>query len=332
MKRVDAIEWRFAGCYPDRDCRPHDPGPEPLWNESGLLHWVDLEQGIAGFHRFGVQPNRGQANYQFGLSTRDGLRFRRSFSTLPIDRCQRRADGYEFDDFLRVANAPGRSHWRARDPDCEVDLLLEEFLPRIRTIDAWGFENESVRQDAANHYEVAGTLRGSVRIGDRSCEVDCLGYRDHSWGDRQWGFSNHRWFTGSFGPDFSFSIATAVTHVAGYFQGGYVAKDGVVDPMLRADVLVSLEDDGLTTRGGRVVCDTKSFGRFEFDVETLDCILLETDHHIGSEALSKVVCGGRVGTCDLEVSNNPRGGSAAPSLVLGAASQNGLSRRDARWS
>jgi len=263
------------------------------------------------------------------VCTGDGLRFRRAERAIPLRGDERKPDGYGFDDFLRIANSDGISHWRAEDRDCEIDLRLEEFLPRIRTIDAWGFENESVRQDAANHYEVAGVVRGRVRIGEAEHSVACLGYRDHSWGNRSWGFSNHRWFSGSFGPDFSFSIATAIAKSVGYFQGGYIAKDGVVDPMTRADVLVHLEDDGITSRGGRVICETKHFGRFEFEVETLDCVLLETDHHVGSEALSKVICDGRVGTCDLEISNNPRDGRAAPSVILGAASENGLSRRAA---
>jgi hypothetical protein len=324
---VDRIEWRFPSCYPARDCLPHDASNEPLWNESGLLHWVDLDNGLAGFHRFGYQPNRGQANYQVGVCTQEGLRFRRAEKSLPLRGDERRDGGYSLDERLHVAHSDGSSHWRFDDADCEIDLRLEEFLPRIRTIDAWGFENQAVRQDAADHYEVAGTVRGRVRVANQEYRVSCLGYRDHSWGNRSWSFSSHRWFTGSFGADFSFSIATAIAPSVGYFQGGYVAKDGIVDPMTRADVLVYAEDDGITTRGGRIVCDTKHFGRFTFEVETLDCVLLEADHHIGCEALSKVVCDGRIGTCDLESSNNPRDGRAAPTLILGAAVENGLTRR-----
>lgn len=323
-------EWSFDDCYGEEHCRPHDPGPEPLWNESTLLHWVDLERGVGGFHRLGVQPNRGTTNYQVGVFTHDGLRFRRSSAGMPLRGDERREDGFSIDDLLRVGNSDGLSHWLVSDPDCEVDLQLEEFLPRIRTIAAWGFENEAVREDAADHYEVAGRLRGRVCIGDEDFEIDCLGYRDHSWGNRSWGFSNHRWFCGSFGSDFSFSVATAVSAPVGYFQGGYVARDGVIDPMRWADVLVELEDDGITARGGRVAIETERFGRFDFEVEAMDCVLLESDHHIGCETLGRVRCGDRVGSCDLELSNNPRGGTEAPPVILGAPVAEGLSRRPSR--
>ena len=328
---MDRSDWKFPHCYPARDVRPHDPGPEPLWNESSLLYWVDLEQGLVGFHRYGYQPNRGRANYQVAVCSTDGARFRSCEKDLVLRGDERRSDGYAIGD-LAVSHTDGVSHWRFQDADCTLDLRFEEFLPRIRTTAAWGFQNSAVQEDAANHYEVPGTVTGRVRLGRRDAVVACLGYRDHSWGNRSWSFTSHRWFTGAFGPDFNFSIATAIAPAVGYFQGGYVAKDGVIDPMIVADVLVYGEDDGITARGGCVVCETKHFGRFAIEVETLDCVLLEVDHHLGCEALSRVICDGRIGIGNLECSNNPRQGRASPSLVLGAATENGLSHRATRFA
>lgn len=321
------LSWNFAACYPARDCLPHDPGPELNWNESSLLHWYDLTRGVAGFLRFGYQPRLGIANYQIGLCMSDGTRFRRSRKAIPLSGGERASEGYSIDACLHVANKEGRSRWKVLDPACELELEMAEYVPRIKTTAAWGFENEVSRADAADHYEVAGFLNGTVRIGRERHQISCLGYRDHSWGPRSWAFANHRFFSGSFGPDFTYSIATVIAPRVGYFQGGYIAKDGIVAPTMRADVVVQIEDDGITCRGGTIVCDTRRLGRFRFEVEAIDCVLLETDHHISAEALSRVICGERVGTGNLEVSQNPRDGRSMPPVIIGAAVEDGITKR-----
>lgn len=324
------IPASLAG-YDDSHRLPHEPGEETLWNESSLLYWVDLRQGLVGFHRFGYQPNRGLANYQCCVTTPDAVRYRRATRRLALRGDERRSDGYGFDDFLSVSYTPGASRWIARDGDCELDLRMSEYTPLIHMQKVCGpVKDELTRSEAADHYDVAGQIAGNVRVGDRTYPIDCLGFVDRSWGVRTWALSSHRWCSGTFGPDFTFAIVSAIGRSPHQIQAGYILKDGRADRVTGADITVFAAEDGVTHRGGRVTFETERHAVFDFHVDTLDCALLEADDWLAAEGLSSVSHDGRIGVCDLEWSNNPRNGATAPPLVLDAAVVNGLSRRTAR--
>ena len=64
--------------YEDHDEAPHDPGPDPAWQESVFLHWYDPKVGVGGIHRIGHEPSAGITALWCGVVARDGTRFRRS--------------------------------------------------------------------------------------------------------------------------------------------------------------------------------------------------------------------------------------------------------------
>jgi hypothetical protein len=45
-------------------------------------------------------------------------------------------------------------------------------------------DNESADAPGGRHYDQGGRIAGTIRIGDSETQIDCLAYRDHSWGPR----------------------------------------------------------------------------------------------------------------------------------------------------
>src|SRR2546421_7557434 len=64
--------------YGDHDEAPHDPGPDPAWQESVFLHWFDPKVGVGGIHRIGHEPAAGVTVGWCGVVSTDGTRFRRN--------------------------------------------------------------------------------------------------------------------------------------------------------------------------------------------------------------------------------------------------------------
>src|SRR3546814_13086182 len=124
------------------------------------------------------------------------------------------------------------------------------------------------RSFAANHFEAAGEVKGEARIGGKRIAIDGLCYRDHSWGVRDWSAAllTHRWFTGTFGPALSFGLTTWHDADGIMSSFGFVVREGVVTYTQDIDVVVYMEADGITHRGGPITL-TLSDG----DVYRVDC-------------------------------------------------------------
>ena len=107
------------------------------------------------------------------------------------------------------------------------------------------------RQVGSDHYQVAGRVTGTVRLAGRDFAVDGLCHRDHSWGDRQWSaVLAHRWLAGTFGPELSFSLVTTLLPGGRMVRMGFVARHSEILRVSDSDVVVFLEPDGTSHRGG----------------------------------------------------------------------------------
>src|SRR5438552_2747641 len=114
--------------FEDRDELPHDPGPDPAWQESVFLHWYDPKGGIGGVHRIGPEISAGVTALWCGVVTAEGTRFRRSaaISYRPEDRLP---DGFAAGPGQRMTfDAGPRLH--VKEEGCELDLLVTDFYPR----------------------------------------------------------------------------------------------------------------------------------------------------------------------------------------------------------
>jgi hypothetical protein len=311
------------------DDGPHRPDADPLWQESTLFCWRDAKAGVGGFLRLAHEPNVAALNCCFGLFTDDGLRFRRNVTGAPLAAGDRRDGYFGWGDRIGVTFDNG-AHIRADFPDCSASLRFDDFHPR--------FDYHAIAAPfatltgASNHFEVSGRVTGTVRIGEREITVDALGYRDRSWGRRDWSTSRGtRWWPCVFGPD----LTTHLIHLVlpeRILKVGYVWRGGTTVPIIDSDVVVALESDGITPRGGTGVLHLQGGETLKLRSDRIDGILLHVRGYsaietFGTAWLEDGSGAVRQGISNLEVSTNATGGNQPPVITTGSNSSEGLSRR-----
>lgn len=129
---------------------------------------------------------------------------------------------------------------------------------------------------ATNRFEQGGRVQGAFSVGGRSGRFDTHGWRDHSWGVRDWTAIHHyKWISIHAGEDL------AINAMQTFWRGevrvnGFVFREGLLAPLVAMDVVtdydaelrqervrVVLDDDaGRTTRavGQRFAGATLPFG------------------------------------------------------------------------
>lgn len=225
---------------------------------------------------------------------------------------------------LRV-DFDGTAQIKADFPDCEANLRFVDFHPRFdyQSIAVAGGSMEG----SGHHFEVAGRMTGTIRIGDREITVDALGYRDRSWSIRDWTWMRGtRWWPCVFGPD----LSTHVVHVArkgGILKAGYIWRDGTTIPLADSDVLVGLESDAMTPRNGQGVLHLTNGETLNISCDRADAIMMHVRGYTAVETLGTATLNGRYGMSNLEVSTNASGGNFEPVCSLGSNMINGLSER-----
>jgi len=140
-------------------------------------------------------------------------------------------------------------------------------------------------------YEHLCRVRGTVRVGDRSVEVDCLGQRGHQWGEPDWDrMAMARTIGAWMSPDLAvvmgaFRAAGATDHArdevaAVVLEGAPPRPVGVADPRLSTaydtegrqrragwELWPADDEEGFARRGaGEVLCGTSlDLGRLRLD-------------------------------------------------------------------
>lgn len=312
--------------YGDADELAHPAGPEPSWQESWLVVAGDLHQDIGVFARIGRYPGTGTADVALGVFDREH-RFRTVVTGIPLSP----EDGDEvpvgpfrirYDDALQL---------RFDAADASVDLRFEDATPRWRYWDI-AAEPELAARIAADHFQRSGRVTGTVRIGTSTHRFDGLGHRDHSWGQRAWSdVRTSRWFVGTCGTELSFTMALIGLGTEAVRTVGYVVRDGAPTRITSADVVVHLEVDGYTHRGGAarvVLADGTTLGLHH---RLIDGVVMPLHGLRVVEGLGRVVTDdGIEGFADLEVCNHPDGRPSAhtrPAPAVAANDRDGLHRR-----
>ncbi len=317
--------------YGAEDERPHAAGPQENWQESVWLQWYDPEVGVGGLHRIGQEVNRGTANALFCLVSDEGTRFRRVLPLLPL-RAQDRDGVIAAGDEFSMSYESGRPRLVQRQPEAEIDLVFDDFHELVNLWDLGRDRGqELMSQTAAQHYEVGGRVRGTVRIGERSLQIDGLGYRDHSWGPRDYrAWLSHRWVAGTFGPALTYSLITMHGARGELIRTGYVVRDGKPTVASEVDIVAYLEPDGFTHRGGRAVARLSDGDELRFDFELVDGMVWGLHGLAGLDTICVARCGELVGQGDFEMTNNATNGRDPITLAIGATLEDGLTRRPAR--
>jgi hypothetical protein len=305
---------------------PHRPeGDDPTWQESALFAWYDLKSGAGGFWRLGQEAIAGQLNSCFGMFTDDGLRFRSNVTGVPMSKGDRGEAHMGWGKELRVDLDTLRI--TADFADCEAQLQWEDFFPRYEWMQLVGMPVPEA-QAKHNHWEMSGSLRGKIRIGDREMEIDALGYRDRSWGPRVWGsMRSTRWWPTVFGPDLTIHTLAVVDERGYHGSYGYMWNNGQVQSLRDVDLTVTLDYDAIGPRAGCSTFRGEDGEAGQVTHERADGVVLHVRGYTAIESVGRARYGDRVGMSNLEVCTNPTGGSKPPFWTQNANNGQGLSRR-----
>jgi predicted secreted hydrolase len=306
--------------YPPEDEGTHAPGKHEWWQESVFLHWYDVNAGVGGVHRLGYEPNRGKAQLQCGIFASDGTRFRRDDDDLPLETPTSPRGFRSGGSAWHVEE--GHPRLVVQEEGLELNLVMNNFYPLTHFFPSGG---SMVEDFAKDHYETSGTVTGTVILDGRRYDVDGLCHRDHSWGTRLPStLLSHRWVSGTFGPSLSFGSIVWHSEDNAFVKTGYVVRDGAITLAADVEVVVFLEADGLTHRGGRITWYLESGEELTLEAKLIDGYVCHKHHVYYVDGHCEVRLGDQVGYCDLEMSNNARHGNAEVAFALSANLQQGL--------
>jgi hypothetical protein len=259
--------------------------------------------------------------------TADGTRFRRN-TTNRLSDGDRPGEGFgALDGRYQIVWDRDRMRYLVDDEGCSAELEVVDFHPRIDFFPAGA---GTLSEDfASSHFEASGRVTGTVELDGRTYEVDGLCHRDRSWGLRRWDtLLNHRWVPGTIGAELSFGCIAWHGIDGSLRRFGYVMRDGEVIHAQDVDVVVHMEPDGTTNRGGTATWFLPGEDPFVINCRPLDAIVFE-HHNVGDvDTLCEIEVDGRPGFCDLEMSTNPRAGSGPITTALRATNVDGISRRE----
>jgi hypothetical protein len=308
---------------PVTDCT-HDAGGDPTFQESSLIVWHDMTGGVGGVWRVSQEPVAGLTHSCFALFTHDGLRFRSNVQAVPFQRGDRGPNHMGLGSALRL-NLDTMTI-RADFPECEASLVFEDFHPRYDYLSL--MNAKTPEGHAGKHVEVAGRVKGQVRIGDRGCQVNALGHRDRSWGPRRWEtLLSTRWWPAVFGPDLCVWVLSQVHDHATHGCSGYIVRNDTVHLMTEADVAVTLDYDAIGPRAAHAHFVLETGEVVDLYHQRTSGVLLDVRGFRAVESIGTARWGERLGMSNIEVCTNPFAGTREPAVILEADHSQGLSRR-----
>jgi hypothetical protein len=289
------------------------------------VFWRDPRSAISGWTRIAQQPNQ-QATSTFAcIALPTGTRYRvldhGSFEAHHRADARWRGNGLEFrwdNEVLRV---------RYASDDCEYDLSWVGFYDPVDFHAIMATFGRDLGEINAQHVEQSGTVRGTLRVGNETFEIDALGHRDHSWGYRDTSqMLASRWMIGTVGPELSWSGVAVLLATGAFIRTGFVVRDGEVVPVTDLDVTLATKEDGLSYVGADARFEL--FDGTSLAVELSDVVtggILEVPPWVGIECGAVATAAGHVGVGNCETSNSITGGSITPPLlVTGGAVGQGL--------
>jgi hypothetical protein len=306
----------------------HTPAPDdPIWQESQIFIWWDDTAGVGGLHRVGQLPNQGTANLWSGLITADGTRYLADRHDIALNGSDRTDRGLSSGGQSMCAGDEHSGSVEFVDDEAELHLRYVDFYPMC---EVWehGTGGQVEAEMAAAHFETSGRVTGTVRLGERTIDVNGTFHRDHSWGPRDWEYlTGHRWVVGTAGREFSFSSAVMLG-TSDIVSGGYIIRDGERFQATDIDIVIGIEPDNVTARNATVTWTLTNGESVTIDCEPVDGWMFGHGNYLESDQLARFSVRGEDirGWCDIEVSMNHRLHNQPVRLALGAALERGLSR------
>ena len=309
--------------YGPKDEIAHKASDNEFWQESVVLFWWDTTNNVGGYHRIGHEPNYRDGpiiSLWNNIFTPDYIY--KDASTLPLREADKLSNGFGGGDTCRFEYTD-HAIWTVNAPDVKAELHIHD---RHTPVDVYPKKGSLSEDFAPNHMEVASTVTGTLTVKGKSCKVNGMAFRDHGWGKRDWGgIVSHRWVATTFPNGMMALMQTFQSPNNELVKFGCVIRDGKLTYAKEVDVIVYIEPDGLTHRGGRSSMTLTTGEKMEFELVPFQKGVVSWIHGIACvDIFCKVTCGDLVGMGDLETTNNAMRGSYRPYLSINAIEANGL--------
>ncbi len=305
---------------------PHAPGSDPLWQESFVLVAWDTERKAYVFLRVSQEPNRGPGFSTVWLNAWvPGYMYKRNELSLPLGPESRGPNSLVAGDGVCRFEYDGKFNWTVEDGEVRMQLAMEGYHP------GFGYYPEdggaATAETLSNHIEAVGRVTGSITIAGKTYKFDGPGWRDHSWGKRNWkAVLSHRYYPALFGRDFSFFGVTYVGMDGKFIKAGTIIRDDTVEPTTDFDIVAYVGEDGVSNCGGEV--SLRIDGR-EHKLRYVPIGKTTINmHHIFPcvDTMCEVTMDGRRGVGFTETSHRAQGGTNRPFVHAGSCGiiENGL--------
>jgi hypothetical protein len=235
----------------------HNPGPEPLWNESWYFDAVDASATLGLYVRLGRLPNQGVALYTACVCGPGRPSIMLVDAAAPLPDMQ--------DDRQEIHTARLHAWQLCEQPlerfrvslsgraEAHVDpaapLRGEPGEPLAVALElVWETDGVPYAWRQSTRYEIPCRVSGTVTIGDEQIAFAGPGQRDHSWGSRDWWAVDWMWSALHL-EDGTHTHAVGVPQMPGYGVG-YVQRDGQLEEITSVHASEEITGDGLVTRAG----------------------------------------------------------------------------------
>jgi hypothetical protein len=309
--------------YGPSDETAHTPGPGEFWQESVVLFWWDTTHNVGGYHRIGHEPNYRDGpiiSLWNNIFTPDYIY--KDASTLPLLESDKLPNGFGGGSTCRFEYTD-HAVWTIKAPEVSAELHVVDYHTPV---DTYPKKSDYAQEFAPNHMEVGSKVNGKLTVRGRHFPIDGLAFRDHGWGNRDWGgIVSHRWLAMSFGSDMTVLLQTFHSPSNQLVRFGCVIRDNKLTYAKDVDIIAYMEPDGLTNRGGRATTLLTTGESLSFEFQPFQRGVVSWIHGIACvDVFCKVTCGSLTGVGDFEMTNNAMRGSYRPYLAINAIEANGM--------
>ncbi|HEX3737507.1 MAG TPA: hypothetical protein VHV53_08175 [Solirubrobacterales bacterium] len=275
----------------------HDPGTHELYNESVYFNFMTgLESGpLGGVLRIGLRPGEGYAELSLNLPQDDGtIIFLYERNPLDYDGFEVGSPSWRSGGMTAAAIVPTR-RWRlrfegdggrairdpagfGRDPGktlragqrlpCALDLEFVGSHPIYALSESGDLVPDKKVDYAKNHYEQVCTASGTIEIGASSWRIEAQpGFRDHSWGPRDWQSTPWTTFVTAALDDGEYLVAVSQRlDGTDYVRGVSWSRDGMAE-IVRYDVISDYAGAPELTEPLKMVFAAGDRGEIELDAK-----------------------------------------------------------------
>ena len=296
---------------------PHAPEPEELWQESFVIYTWDVEQEVYVFFRIAQTPNRagGTSTVWLNVWTPE-LTYKHTDDSIAFDDRGRTKTKLAIGGDLCSYEYKGNHHWQLNDPeyDVQADLVFVDdhlgvnYFPKD--------EGTFIKEAARDHIQGGGQVSGTVKIQGKEYQVSGPGWRDHSWGPRDWTkFRAHRFYPAMFGKDLNFFNISFIGDDGALVKYGLVVREDSVQFFQDFSIIAYMGEDGISNCGGRVTLELDG-EQLVIDYEPLGKAAVNLVH--GGQCVDtmcRVRMGNRIGVGVAETSERAQGGEKVPFVL-----------------